>query len=106
MTEEQEKFLKSLITTPRSMQGDYAVLIKVDGTEEYLSPKIGENYTREDVSGMIGAGFRKISLDNCLLVYRNTIAKTSINYNQQASRIANFDIYGDAIYAPSEFFDL
>jgi len=58
------------------------VLIKVDGTEEYLSPKIGENYTQADVSRMIGTGFRKISLDNYLMVYRNTIAKTSINYNQ------------------------
>ena len=106
MTKDEEEFYKTLITSPRSMQGDYAYLLKANGEEITMSPKIGENYGKEDIIKMIGEGFSKSLHGNCMMVYRNNLPENKSYYNTKASRLAKSPIYGDAIYAPSEFFNL
>jgi hypothetical protein len=104
--EEEEEFYKSLVTAPRSMQGDYAHLIKANGEKIWMKPEPDEYYDKAAIVKLIGGDFIPYHHGNCLMVYRANISMSKSNYNAEASRIINSPIYGDVIYAPSEFFIL
>ena len=91
---------------PTSMQGDSACLLKCNGDEVRLDLAFNERITKETVSNLVGEKYSKATDEHNLMVYRNNLSKTKENFNTEASRIMNFNIYGDAIYAPSELFNI
>lgn len=93
-----KEFSHYLLKAPLSMQGDYAKIIRVDGSESHISPLFGCHFTMYEFQKVIDFPVRYFITGNIAIYYST---RKGLLFNKEASQSFNKDLFGDVIVLPS-----